>query len=139
MPYRPIPADVLFGIVRHTRADLAFAKARILDDLLEQLQALADWQPDPQPEAAPIPAPTLDADEARATVAAPAPEPAPEPTAPRKVTRRAKVDAEPEAEPTSAPSRIRAPKAAQVQVAMPAPEEPAPVLAIAQADDDGPF
>ena len=57
MPYRPIPADVLFAVVRHTRADLAFAKARILDDLLEQLQALADWQPDPEPTAQPEPTP----------------------------------------------------------------------------------
>lgn len=137
MPTVKNPHQDLYAVCRETRTALAFAKARVLDTLLHDLEHLAgQWAREPEPAAEP--APTLDADEARATVAAPVaePEPAPEPTAPRKVTRRAKVDAEPEAEPTPAPSRIRAPKAAQAQVALPV-QDAAPV--VAEADGDGPF
>lgn len=129
------PHQDLYAVCRETRTALAFAKARVLDTLLHDLEHLAgQWAQEPEPEPAAEPAPTLDADEARAVVASP--EPAPEPTAPRKVTRRAKVDAEPEAEPTPTPSRIRAPKAAQAQVALPV-QDAAPV--VAEADGDGPF
>lgn len=139
MPTVKNPHQDLYAVCRETRTALAFAKARVLDTLLHDLEHLAgQWAREPEPAAEP--APTLDADEARATVAAPVaePEPAPEPTAPRKIARRAKVDAEPEGEP--APSRIRTPKAAQAQVALPVQDAaPAPVPVVAEADGDGPF
>ena len=113
MPIVKNPHQDLYAVCRETRTALAFAKARVLDTLLHDLEHLAgQWAREP--------------------------EPAPEPTAPRKIARRAKVDAEPEAEPTPAPSRIRAPKAVQVQaqVALPV-QDAAPV--VAEADGDGPF
>ena len=140
--------DIL-AVLRDTRTAVAYAKARILDTLLADLEDLArQWAETPAPHRdAPTLTPALDADEARAVIQAPepiAPEPAPapEPIAPRKPAPRAKVAPAPDAAP--APSRVRAPKAAIVAdtpALITASEHtlaPEP-LTLAEVDGDGPF
>lgn len=140
--------DIL-AVLRDTRTAVAYAKARILDTLLADLEDLArQWAETPTPASTEL---TLDADEARAVIQAPEPiapdpAPAPEPIAPRKPSPRAKVAPAPDAAPDAAPapSRVRAPKAAIVAdtpALIPASEHtlaPEP-LTLAEVDGDGPF
>lgn len=72
----------LYNVIRETRTTIAFAKANILDHLLDDLENLArEWafaaEPDADEDKAPSPEP-LDADEFRAMVR-PSPTPEPEP------------------------------------------------------------
>lgn len=122
-----IHRDTLLALMRDTRYAIAEAKARILDDLLADLGHLAtspdEHQADDDWEAtAPEP---LDADEARATIAAPDRAPAGVPVDEEYAVVRAApaVEPAPPAEPSKRPRRRTPPPPA----APPGPVEDAPV------------
>jgi len=122
-----IPRDTLLALMRDTRYAIAEAKARILDDLLADLGHLAtshDEHPADDDWDAPAPEP-LDADEARATIAAPDRAPAGVPVDEEYAVVRAApaVEPSPPAEPSKRPRRRTPPPPA----APPGPVEDAPV------------